>query len=111
MSSIERHYVLGHLNATGGKINKMLPLKEDGKYLTSKTSILSKSMDARSNSGFFLDFASFKTSTLVNPIDEGEGCSGGRGESEIWGNNLLYIGPYGNFLHIHEVVKEWNENF
>jgi hypothetical protein len=78
MPSIERPYVLGVLSVTGGKRNKTSPLKEDGKYLTSRTSILSKSMDARSAFDLFLDFVSFKASTIVNPIDEDEGCSGGR---------------------------------
>ena len=74
---MERPYVLGTLSATGGKRNKMSSLKNDGKYLTSRTSILSKSMDARSNLDFFLT-VSFKASTIVNSTDESEGCSGGR---------------------------------
>jgi hypothetical protein len=78
MPSIERPYVLGALSATGGKRNKTSPLKEDGKYLTSLTSILSKSMDARSDFDLFFDFVSFKASTIVNPVDEGKGCSGER---------------------------------
>jgi hypothetical protein len=78
MLSIERPHVLEALNATGGKKNKTSPLKEDGKYLTSRTSILLKSMDARSDFDLFLDFVNFKASTIVNPVDEGEGCSGGR---------------------------------
>ena len=78
MPSIERPYVLGALSVTGAKRNKTSPLKEDGKYLTSRTSILSKSMDARSDFDLFLDFVYFKASTTVKPIDEGEGCSGGR---------------------------------
>jgi hypothetical protein len=78
MPSIERPYVLGALSVTGGKRNKTSPLKEDGKYLTSRTSILSKSMDARSDFDIIFYFVSFKASTIVNPVDEGEGCSGGR---------------------------------
>jgi hypothetical protein len=78
MSSIERPYVFRALSATRGKRNKISPLKEDGKYLTSRTSILSKSMDERSDFDFFLDFVSFMASTIVSHIDEDEGCSGGR---------------------------------
>jgi hypothetical protein len=78
MPSIERLYILGALSAKGGKRNKTSPLKEDGKYLTSRTFILSKSMDAKSDFDLFLDFVNFKASTIVNPVDEGEGCSGGR---------------------------------
>jgi hypothetical protein len=40
-------------------------------------------MDARYYFDFLLDFVSFKASTIVNPIDEGEGCSGGRYEGEV----------------------------
>ena len=78
MPSIEWPYVVGTFSDTGGKRNKTSPLKEDGKYLTSRTSKLSKSMNARSDFDIFLDFVSFKASTIVNSIDEGEGCSGGR---------------------------------
>jgi hypothetical protein len=78
MPSIEQPYVLGALSVTGSKRNKTSPSKKDGKYLTSRTSILSKSMDARSDFNLFLDFVSFKASTIVNPVDEDEGCSGGR---------------------------------
>ena len=51
-------------------------IEKNGKYLISQTSILSKSMDARSYIDFLLNFVSFKTSTIVNPIDEGKGYSG-----------------------------------
>ena len=61
----------------------MSPLKENGKYLTSRTFILLKSMDARSDFDIFLDFVSFKASTLVNPIDACEGCNGGRWEGVL----------------------------
>jgi hypothetical protein len=72
------HTIFGALRATGGKRNKTSPLKEDDKYLTPRTSILSKLMDAKSDFDFFLDFVSFKASTIVNHVDEGEGCSRGR---------------------------------
>lgn len=35
-------------------------------------------MDTRSDFDYFLDFMNFKELTIVNPIDEGEGCSRGR---------------------------------
>ena len=35
-------------------------------------------MDARSDFDFFFNFVSLKAWTLVNPVDEGEGCSGRR---------------------------------
>lgn len=75
---MERPYVFETPSVTGGKTNKTLPSKEDGKYLTSRTSILSKSMKARSDFDLFLDFVTFKASTIVNLIDDGEGCNGGR---------------------------------
>ena len=53
-------------------------------------------MDARSDFDIFLDFVSFKALTIVNLIDEGEGCSGGRWEGKIWETNFLYKRPYGN---------------
>ena len=74
----------------------MSSLKEDGKYLASRTSILSKSMNATFDFEFFLDFVSFKASTIVNPIDEGEGCNGGCWEGVIWRTNLPYIGLHGD---------------
>ena len=40
-------------------------------------------MDARSDFDIFLDFVSFKASTLVNPIDVCEGCNGGRWEGVL----------------------------
>jgi hypothetical protein len=91
MPPIERPYVLEVLSVTGDKRSKTSPLKENGKYFTSLTSILSKSMDARSDFNLFFDFISFKASTIVNHIDEGEGCSGGRWEGEIWITTFLYI--------------------
>jgi hypothetical protein len=84
------------LSATGGKRNKTSPLKEDNKYLTSRTSILSKLMDARSDFDIFLDFVNFKASTIINPVDEGEGCSGGCCKGEIWGTTFLSIRPQGD---------------
>ena len=45
MSSIERSYALRTLCAIGGQKNRMSPSKEDGKYLTIPTSILSKSVE------------------------------------------------------------------
>jgi hypothetical protein len=41
---------------------------------------------------FFLNFVSFEASTIVNPIDEGEGCSAGHWEDVIWQTNLPHIG-------------------
>ena len=67
-------------------------IEKNGKYLISQTSILSKSMDARSYIDFLLNFVSFKTSTIVNPIDEGKGYSGECWEDVNWRTNLPYIG-------------------
>ena len=47
---------------------------------------------------FFLDFVSFKASTIVNPIDKGERCSWGHWENVIWRADLLYIGLHGNLV-------------
>jgi hypothetical protein len=64
---------------------------------------------------FFFDFVSFKAWTIMNPIDEGEGCSERRYEGEIWKINLPYIRPHGNLATHIESCKgvEWtllNEN-
>ena len=53
MPSIEHPHILGTLCAIGDKRNKTSSLKKDGKYLTSRTSILSKLINARSDFNFF----------------------------------------------------------
>ena len=59
MPSIKQLYTLETPIDNAGNIHKTSPSKEDGKYLTSRTSILSKSIVVR------LDFINFKASITL----------------------------------------------
>lgn len=59
MSSIEQPYALGTLIDTGRNTNKTSPLKDCGKYLISRTSILSKSICGKIGFGPFPTLCQF----------------------------------------------------
>jgi hypothetical protein len=61
-----------------GQHNTISPSKDKGKYLTSCTSMLSKSMDAIFDLNLFLYFVNFNVSIIIKLVDEGIGYSGGR---------------------------------
>lgn len=69
MPSIEWPYTLGTPVDIGGNKNKISPSKESGKYLTSRTSIVSKSIVVRLDLYLFLDFVKFNVLTMLNPIE------------------------------------------
>lgn len=62
MPSIERPYTLGVPIDNGGNTNKTSLSKEGGKYLTSRISMLSKSIVVRSDLDLLLDFVNLKAS-------------------------------------------------
>ena len=61
---MERPYVLETPILIGGKINKTSPSKNHDKYLTPRTSILSKSIVVRLDLNLLLDFVNFHASTI-----------------------------------------------
>lgn len=51
----------------------MSPSKDEGKYMTSRTSMDAKSMDAKSHLDIYLGVVCFNALTIFNPIEEGKG--------------------------------------
>ena len=78
MSTLERLYVLETSTFIAGKMNITSPSKGGDKYLTSHTSILSKSIAVRLDLDILLDFVIFNASTILKPEDDEEGLRGGR---------------------------------
>ena len=66
MPSIECPQAFGSASVTGDKTNKMFLSKEDGKYLTSWTFTLFKSINTMCGLEPFLDLVNFKASTNSN---------------------------------------------
>ena len=73
MSSMKRLCAQGTTIETGGNINKTSPSKYSGKYLTSRTSILSKLILVRLILDLLLDFVKFSALTISKPKENGEG--------------------------------------
>jgi hypothetical protein len=71
MPSIERPYTLRTPIGVVGKTNKSSPSKEGGKYLTSHTFIVSKSIVVKLDLDLLLDLVNFNALTIFNlNIDE-----------------------------------------
>ena len=77
MSFIEWPYALGTSSGTRSKTRKISPSKENGKYMTSQTSIFSKSIAVRFDFNIFLYFVNFKASMTINSKNKGKCYSGG----------------------------------
>ena len=65
------HRMAIHIYDSKGITNKMSLLKEEGKYLTSHISMLSKSIEARPDLDLFLNFVNFNASPILIIVDEG----------------------------------------
>jgi hypothetical protein len=69
LHSIHAKSVCGeNTNGQRGQNKKITLSKEDGKYITSHTSIQSNSTEAQSNLGHFLHFVCFNASAIFNPM-------------------------------------------
>ena len=73
----------------GANTKKISPSNEVGKYLTSHTFMLSKSIVISSDLDLILDLVNCKASTIFKRKEDEEGWRGGQGEGDPWGGNFI----------------------
>ena len=73
----------------GGKKNKISPSREGGKYLTSRTSMLSKSIVIRLDLDLLLNLVNLKASTILECKEDEKMWRGGCGGGDPWGGNFI----------------------